>query len=69
MPLPRPMLALSAALLLTGGAASSSVAAGGGSPVGVWLTSDDHGQIEVFSCGGRLCGMGCEGHNKDKSER
>lgn len=56
MSLPRPLLALAAVLLLSSGAASPSVAAGAGSPVGVWLTPDDHGQIEVFPCGGKLCG-------------
>lgn len=52
----RPFLALTAILLLTAGAASSSVAAGASSPVGIWLTPEDHGQIEVYPCGGKLCG-------------
>lgn len=56
MTLPRPFLALSAVLLLTAGAASSSVAAGPGSPVGVWMTGDSHGLVEVFNCGGKICG-------------
>lgn len=56
MSLPRRFLALTAALMLAAGAASSSGAAGAGSPVGVWLTPDDHGQIEVYPCGSRLCG-------------
>ncbi|MBI5941856.1 MAG: DUF2147 domain-containing protein, partial [Caulobacterales bacterium] len=56
MPLPRPLIVLTAIVLAASGAASTSGAAGAGSPVGVWLTPDDHGQIEVFACGTRLCG-------------
>lgn len=56
MSLSRPLIALAAILPLTAGAASSSVAAGAGGPVGLWLTPDDHGQVEVFACGGELCG-------------
>ena len=53
---PRRFLALTAAVLLASGAASSSVAAGPASPVGVWMTGDNHGLVEVYACGARLCG-------------
>jgi len=55
MTLPRPLLALAAALMLTAGAAPT-LAAGEASPIGVWKTPDDNGQIEIFACGGKLCG-------------
>lgn len=55
MSLPRRFLALTAALMLAGGAASPSVAAGAASPLGLWTTGDNHGLVEVFNCGGKLC--------------
>jgi len=51
----RPVLALSAALLLASAATAPATAAGPASPVGQWLTGDNHGLVEVFACGARLC--------------
>jgi uncharacterized protein (DUF2147 family) len=55
MTLPRPFLALAAAMMLAAGAAPTH-AAGEASPIGVWKTPDDNGQIEIFACGAKLCG-------------
>lgn len=52
---PRPVVAL-AATLLVASAGGSTAASPAASPVGLWLTPDDHGQIEVFACGSKLCG-------------
>lgn len=51
----RPVLALSAALMLASGAAAPATAAGPVSPVGRWITGDNHGLVEVFACGAKLC--------------
>jgi uncharacterized protein (DUF2147 family) len=55
MTLSRPVLALAATLLVVS-AGGTTAAPTGASPVGLWLTPDDHGQIEVFACGSKLCG-------------
>ena len=51
----RPLPAFTAALLLTLGAASPTAAAGAASPIGLWQTGDNHGLVEVFACGARIC--------------
>lgn len=53
--LSRSLLARSAALLLSFAAASSTAAAGPASPIGLWSTGDNHGLVEVFACGAKLC--------------
>lgn len=55
MPLLRLLLVLTTALLLSSGAAGSTAAAGATSPVGLWSTGDNHGLVEVFACGAKLC--------------
>lgn len=55
MILSRPLLALAATLSMAA-AGGSTAATPAASPVGVWLTPEDHGQVEVFACGGKLCG-------------
>lgn len=52
MSLIRPVLGLTAALML---ASAVPAAAGPVSPVGQWITGDNHGLVEVFACGDRLC--------------
>jgi uncharacterized protein (DUF2147 family) len=56
MSLTRPLLALSVLLLLAAGAPSPTTAAGAASPVGLWRTGDNHGLVEVYACGGAICG-------------
>lgn len=40
---------------LLAGAASTALSAGP-SPVGLWMTPEDHGQIRIYDCGAALCG-------------
>ena len=55
MSVTRPLLALTAALLLAAGAVPPAASAGAASPVGLWLTGDNHGLVEVFACGAKIC--------------
>jgi uncharacterized protein (DUF2147 family) len=48
-----PTAGLLAAILLT----TATAAVSAGSPVGVWLTPEDHGQVRVYACGPALCGQ------------
>ena len=56
MTLSRALLALSATLLATSAGGPTTASPAAASPFGLWLTPDDHGQIEVFACQGKLCG-------------
>lgn len=55
MILSRPLPALVAAVVLAS-TAGSTAASSAVSPIGLWLTPDDHGQVEVLACGDKLCG-------------
>ncbi|MDP1632609.1 MAG: DUF2147 domain-containing protein [Caulobacter sp.] len=47
----RSLLALIAGLTLTAPGVASAA-----SPAGMWQTPEDHGLVEVYDCGGKLCG-------------